>query len=94
MVCKQQHLPDRSVQVYTVDNVTDDMTSTAGHVYAAAAAGITLWYLHEVGLQKTFTRCNVMTAHKTKIAGFGPAQCWSLNPECIATLCETSPLCA
>ena len=51
-------------------------------------------YLHEIGLQEAFTCRNVMTTHKTKIAGFGPAQCWSLNPECIAILCEASPCCA
>ena len=53
-----------------------------------------LQYLHEVSFQETFTRRNVMTAHKTKVAGLGPVQRWSLDPECIATLCKELPHCA
>lgn len=92
VVCKQQHLPGMMYKFKTVCNMSEDRPSTAGNVYAAA--GVTSWYLHEVGLQQAFTRCNMMTTHKTKIAGFCPAQCWSLNPKRIATLCKASPLCA
>lgn len=68
------------------------MPRVAGQEHAAA--GVELWYLHEVSLQETFTRRNVMSTHKTKVAGLGPVQCWSLNPECITALCKARPLCA
>ena len=44
-------------------------------------------HLHEIGLQQAFTCLNVMTAHKAKVVGLGPVQCWRVNPECVATFC-------
>ena len=72
--------------------MSQDIPRVAGQAHAAA--GVTSWYLHEVSFQETFTRRNVMTAHKTKVAGLGPVQRRSLQPECIATLCKALPHCA
>lgn len=79
-----------------VQNTSYDMSQNLPRAsrQVHAAAGVIFWYLHEVSLQETFTRRNVMTTHKTKVAGLVPVQCRSLNPECIATLCKVLPRCA